>query len=177
MVPSSRWMENTQTVLCIIEGYTATHANPGEFKIESPLRHVPWKHTGEKQMHLTDSSDAPLALWPQKGDRLRWITISGAFPTDWMFHWTFITVWVCAAMISCLKYLKNPERSLSELLWHFLPVSGPLPYIYTSAGGEDHMSNPAHAEQTMNKTVSSQLLMLWPTAHAWIHATHQQQTS
>lgn len=40
------------------------------------------------------------------------------------------------------KISKPPERSSSELLWHFLPQRGPLPYIHTRTDSKDHMSSP-----------------------------------
>lgn len=61
-----------------------------------------------------------------------------------------------ARTIPCLEYLKNLERSLSELLWHFLPQRGPLPYIHTRTDGKDHIFNPPlQSKQWIKHSVAS----------------------
>lgn len=85
------------------------------------------------------------------------------------FNLLRVRLWMCTRTF---KISSTPERSSSKLLWHFLPQSGSFPYVHT---GPDSESDTG--EQTMNKTLKSQLVMLWPTTQAWIHTTHQRHTS
>lgn len=46
----------------------------------------------------------------------------------------------------------------------------PLMHTHKNRQQRSHFQ-PAAVEQTMNKTLRSQLVMLWPAAQAWIHTT------
>lgn len=48
---------------------------------------------------------------------------------------------------------------------------------FTFAEWIPRMHTHSNGQQTMNKTLSGQLVTLWPAAQAWIHASHQQHPS
>lgn len=68
------------------------------------------------------------------------------------YQCVYIQVCVCAVMY---KISENPERSLSEWLWH-LPQSESLTYIHTrTVNSKDHIFNPPLYKQWIKHTVAS----------------------
>lgn len=86
------------------------------------------------------------------------------------FNLLRVRLWMCTRTISCLKYLrhlKGRRQSYCDIFSHRVDPS----HTYKPDSESDT------GEQTMNKTLKSQLVMLWPTTQAWIHTTHQRHTS